>query len=370
MKSDLPSEHITRNKNVRTRLKEKRVDVLLVLNTTNIRYLCGYTGEFAALLVFKKSSYLITHYRNDVKAERDTTGCTIHPIVRDGLLHPNDVIVEAAKIISDHKAKTIAVDSGLDHQRFFNIRNQLKPHKLIQTDIVEGCRSIKSDYEIKMLKKAQKEAEKILHQFLNEIKPGLSEKQLHFKLLSLIYENAQLDGPSFLPIIASGESAWTIHSYYTDRKLKKNDSVIIDMGVKYQGYCSDMTRTIFIGKPTAKKQKVYTIVAKSLKAAEEKIKSGIFNHSADKASRDIIIKSGYGEYYSHGLGHSIGMDNHEAPYLSYVKKRQILEKNMLFTIEPGIYLKGEFGVRIEDTVLVSKTGCENITHFPKELLII
>jgi len=370
MKFDLTSEHITRNRNVRTKLKEKKVDGLLVLNSTNIRYLCGYTGEFAALLVFKKKSYLITHYRNDIKAAHDTTGCTIHTVVRDGLLHPNDIILEAKKIISDHKVKTIAVDSGLDHQRFLNIRNQLKPLKTIQTDIVEECRSIKSNYEIRMLKFAQKASEKILNRFLETIKPGLSEKHLHFKMLSLIYENDQLDGPSFLPIIASGESAWTIHSYYSDRKIKKNDSVIIDMGVRYQGYCSDMTRTIFIGKPTGKKQIVYSIVAQALKAAEGKIKPGILNHSADKASRDVIIKSGFGEYYSHGLGHSIGLDNHEAPYLSYVKKRQIIKENMLFTIEPGIYIKGEFGVRIEDIVLVTETGCENITHFPKELLII
>jgi Xaa-Pro aminopeptidase len=369
-KYDIELEIKSRVKKLCLALKAKNIEGMLVLDPTNIRYLSGFTGEFAVLLVLKNKTYLITHYRNIPRAEREAKIASIKPVFSENLLTPDDLIKTVAKQISAQKIATIALDSGITYQRLLSVRKLIRPVNVIELSDIEKCRMVKSDYEIHLLIQAQVAAEKIMNQFLSEIKPGVSEKFLHHYLLSLIYKNEKLDGPSFLPVIASGESAWGIHSYYTNRKIRKNDSIVIDMGVKYQGYCSDMTRTVFLGKPTSQMKKVYQIVSEAQLAAESKLRSGIYNHSADFASRKVIENAGYLKNFSHGLGHSIGLCVHEAPYLSYVKKRQILKENMMFTIEPGIYIQGKFGVRIEDTVLLTESGCKNITHFPKSLLII
>ncbi len=351
-------------------LKNKNIEGMLVLDSINIRYLSGFTGEFAVLLVLDHKTHLITHYRNIPRAERESRVDSIKPVFSEDLLTPDDLIKSLAKEICGQKITTMAVDSGITHQRLLSIRKSIKPVNVIELSEIEQCRMVKSDFEIHLLKQAQKASEKIMHQFLNEIKPGVSEKWLHHRLLSLIYQNDELDGPSFLPIIASGESAWGIHSYYTDRQIRKNDCIVIDMGVKYRGYCSDMTRTVFLGKPTSQMKAVYQIVLDARSVAESTLKPGIFNHRADLAARKVFEQAGYLKNFSHGLGHSIGLCVHEAPYLSYVKKRQLLKENMLFTIEPGVYLQDQFGVRIEDTVLLTESGCKNITQFPKNLTII
>ncbi len=364
------TETASRIKQLRKEFAKRGLEGVIVFDSLNIRYLSGFTGEFALMLIAEKGCFLILHHRNIPRAERETSNCEIIPIESEELIHPDDLLAKAFEISHAHEITELGVDPSLSHERLLAIRKKARPIKIKISDCVEACRQIKSSYEIKMISKAQIEAEEILRRFINEIKPGKSERQLHHLLLRMIHENELLEGPSFLPIIASGESGWGIHSYYTERKIRKNDSVIIDMGVKYKGYCSDMTRTVFIGKPTSKMKVVYEAVLEAQKAVEAVVKPGMYNHSVDAAAREVIGDSGFSPFFSHGLGHSIGMSVHEGPYLSYVKKREIIRENMVFTLEPGIYLQNKFGVRIEDIVALTDSGCKNLTGFPKEILVI
>ncbi len=357
-----------RIKAVQDLLIKKRMDGIITLNSDDIRYLSGYTGEFALMLVLVDKALLITHFRNDEKIEKEVSGCQVSFVKSDKLLTPKDLYQHMKIHLQNEEVGYMAIEEGVSHSDLLALRKCLKPIKLKCIGIIASCRMIKSEYEIMLLKKSQDINEKILKDFLPQIIPGKTEKQLHHELLSLIYADHDLEGPSFLPIIASSESAWTIHSYYTNRKLKKGDSVIIDMGVKYNGYCSDMTRTVFLGTPKTQQKEVYNLVLKSQNAAMVVTKAGVYNHTVDNAARKIIEDGGYGIFFSHGLGHSIGMGLHEAPYLSYVKKRKRLMENMIFTIEPGIYIKKKFGVRIEDMIIIKKNSFENITHFTKEII--
>ncbi|HAK47120.1 MAG TPA: hypothetical protein DCO79_14535 [Spirochaeta sp.] len=347
---------------------QEGIDCFIVQDSDNIRYLSGYTGEFAILILFQDSICLISHYRNNQKIKREVVGIDIELVETGQLIQHNDLIAAAKKLILDKKAGNIAVEDHLSYQSVLDLRKTFKPIKVKLSDLIEKLRMIKSEYEIQLLETAQRKAENILDQFLPMLKPGQTEKHYHHQLLRLIYDDVQLEGPSFLPIIASSESSWTIHPYYTDRVLRKGDSVVIDMGVFYQGYCSDMTRTVFLGAPSTRQEAVYNIVLEAQNEAESTIKPGILNHTVDASARKVISQAGYGEYFSHGLGHGIGLNTHEAPFLSYQKKRCLLRQGMTFSIEPGIYIENEFGVRIEDMVIVTETGCRNLTHYTKEII--
>jgi Xaa-Pro aminopeptidase len=244
----------------------------------------------------------------------------------------------------------------------------LAPHEVVASRAIDLARQIKSEAEIALLRQSQKLNEAVLTAVLPKIRPGMSERAAQGMILAEIAGREELDGYSFAPIVAAGSNAWEIHHLPDSTLLEKGDMVIIDLGVVFQGYASDMTRTICLGKPTARMREIYKCVALAQERAFNLVKPGVTNHELDTVTREVISQAGHGRGYTHGLGHSIGLETHDpGPNLSQRAAEVPLKAGMTLTIEPGIYLEGEFGVRLEDTIVVRPGGHENLTNQSLEL---
>lgn len=245
--------------------------------------------------------------------------------------------------------------------------DQELPCTLIDTQVIlTDLRGVKTLEEQQNMKAAQKIAETAFTETLNFIKVGRTEQEI---AAFLTYEMAKRGGlePSFSLIVASGPNSSRPHAVPTDRQIQTGEFVTIDFGCKYKGYCSDTTRTVAVGTVTDEMKKVYNLTLKAQKTALSQIKAGQTGGEMDKFARDVICEAGYGEYFTHSLGHSVGIEVHERPNLWSGELNQ-LPVGVVCSVEPGIYIAGKFGVRIEDVVILTAEGCENITTLPKELL--
>jgi len=350
-----------RFKVVRKNMSDEGLDGLLVTDLNDIRYLCGHYHEGTRLLITPHAQYLFTVYRGMQRA--------IERSVNVDIADPREIDGTLQAVASEHNLKLIGVHNSVSHTAFLELRKQLKPARLKISRAVSEARSIKYPRELRLLEKAQQEAEKIFDKFIGEIKPGLTEYYLYNRLIQIILDNSTLEGPAFDPIISSKLSSWTFHSRYTQRKITKNDCIIIDMGVKYRGYCSDMTRTVFLGKPTRRMREAYSVVGEALERSIDLTQAGVNGSFVAEACAEYMQAQGHP--LGNGLGHGLGLDVHDfpVPALSPANK-QPLRENMVITIEPGCYYQKEFGIRIEDIVIVTKTGCRNITNITKELIIL
>jgi Xaa-Pro aminopeptidase len=227
---------------------------------------------------------------------------------------------------------------------------------------------IKNEQEIKSISKAAALGDRCFSHILGFIKPGMSEKQVAAEIERFLYANGA-EGLAFDTISVSGERSCLPHGEPSDKIIEKGEFLTLDFGAVIDGYCGDMTRTIAIGFVTQEMRKVYDIVLEAQLAAVDFIKAGVRCFDADKVARDIIINAGYGEYFPHGLGHGVGTLVHEAPTLNS-KSEEVLEKDMVVTIEPGIYIPDKFGVRIEDLAIVTDFGIINKVESMKELIIL
>jgi Xaa-Pro dipeptidase len=237
-------------------------------------------------------------------------------------------------------------------------------------DIMASLRLIKDAEEISYLKKVGEITDAALYDATEYIKPGMTERQILNYILESFAKNGADDlGKDAWGIIAKSENAAVPHYSKMDCSLKTGDSLIMDVGCKYKGYNSDVTRTVFIGEPDEERRKVYEIVKEAQQAGIDIVRPGVRACEVDKAVRDVVEKAGYGAQFFHRTGHGIGLAIHEEPYITSTNQT-ILKEGMAFSIEPGIYLHGKFGVRIEDIVVVTATGCEIMTKFPKTLTVI
>lgn len=346
---------------VRQNMRDEGADGLVVSDPSDVRYLCGHEHESLQLLVTPRSQYLVTVLRGIQRAQERSVGFTI--------VDPERTRGGLQALVKKHKLRTLGVNGRLSHAQFLDLRKRMRPTKLKLSNAVSDARAVKSPGEIKLLRRAQREAERIFDVFVGLIEPGLTELHLHNRLIQLILDNESLEGPSFEPIVSSGASSWTFHSRCTNRKLRKTDCIIIDMGVRCQGYCSDMTRTVFLGKPTKRMCEVYGIVHEAQQRAIDAIRAGAMGGDVSAAAWDFVRQAGYA--HGHGLGHGLGLETHDYPIPGLAPaNKQPLQANMVLTVEPGIYIKDAFGVRIEDTVVVTRGGCENITRASKELTVI
>lgn len=225
----------------------------------------------------------------------------------------------------------------------------------------------KTEEEIKKLEIASKIADDCFEYICEKIKIGMSEKEVATLMDEYMLANGA-ESLSFDTIVGSGVNSAQIHSTPTDKKIENGDIVLLDFGCKYQGYCSDISRTIFIGDITDEQKEIYNIVLNSQVIAVERITSGILCSEADKISRDIIKNKGYD--FAHALGHGVGKEVHESPVISYKNEEDILENNMVFTIEPGIYIENKFGIRIEDTVVLENGKVRVLNKVTKDIIII
>lgn len=343
---------------------------LLVTNKSNIAYLTGFTGSSGFLLVSKLKTKFFTDSRYIERAKYTVPKfIELSDITR---LWKNEKLLKDSwqKSLKSLHIKTIDFDAN-------NLTiNQFKKFKKISPKIkfkeslplIENLRSQKDETEISLIKRSQAINEKTFLMIKKVIQHGLAKNKpikeidLVWEIKRLGYQNGAED-ISFEPIVAFGKNSSMPHHKSGDTKLKKGDVVLIDMGMKYKGYCSDMTRVIFTKVPTKEQKQVFETVLQAHKNALQKTKPGLVEQKIDSLAREHITEKGYGENFGHGTGHGVGLDIHESPNLSE-KGKQKIKKNMVITIEPGVYLEGKFGVRIENMALVTKTGLKNLTSLP------
>ena len=233
---------------------------------------------------------------------------------------------------------------------------------------ISGFRAVKEEWELNLMRKAQDITDKAFAEVLTKIKVGMTELELQAELIYCLLKNGA-SGLAFDPIVVSGPKTSMPHGVPGERIIQSGDFITFDFGALYQGYCADMTRTVAVGYATEEMKKVYETVLEAHKAGLAVTKAGMKGKEIDAAARKVITDAGYGEYFGHGYGHCLGLEVHEAPSCSPAGDR-VMEVNMISSAEPGIYLPGQFGVRIEDVVIFKEDGCENITHSPKNLIIV
>ena len=251
---------------------------------------------------------------------------------------------------------------------FLRFEKDLDAQLIPYSDKINSPRAVKESWELDRIRAAQEITDRSFSEVLTRIKAGMTEKQLQAELIYCLYKNGG-EGLSFDPIVVSGPNTSLPHGVATDRVIREGDFITMDFGVVYGGYCSDMTRTVAGGHATDEMVNVYETVLAAQKAGIAMSKPGVTGSRIDGAARQVIADAGYGAYFGHGYGHCIGMECHEMPSCS--PSGQVpMEAGMVSSAEPGIYLPGKFGVRIEDLVIFTEDGCENITNSPKNLIIL
>lgn len=340
-------------------------DAALITSDINRRYFTGMKSSAGMVLLFKECAYLIIDFRYIEKARKTVENCIV--------LEQENLTEQINGLMKKHNAKSLAVESmdmTLSKMSFFE--KKFPYIKFIKSDELSNniydMRTVKSAEEIEKIQIAQQIAEKAFDEILGFISPGVTEREISLKLDSCMLENG-VEGLSFETIALAGANTSMPHGVPGNYKVKNGDFVLMDFGAVYDGYHSDMTRTVCVGQPTEKMERIYNIVLNAQLKALEKIKSGITGSTLDGYARDIIECEGYGDFFGHSLGHGVGMEIHEFPTASS-KSETILKENMIVTIEPGIYLPGEFGVRIEDFVVVTENSHQNLTKCPKKLIIL
>lgn len=358
-------------------IKEK-LDGVILTDGYNIHYLSGYKGHTGCMLVLHEKKYILTdsRYTEQVGLEASDFECV--DIGLDGYSKCiNNIIQNKSKESNDKSSnETSRFKLGFENEHI-----SYKQYKAFSDafgefvelvpldDKLNKLRMLKDEYEIECIAKAESIGDKAFSHMLEFIQEGLTEKQIALEL-EYVMKSLGADGLSFDTIAASGPNSSLPHAVPTDRKLQDGDFLTMDFGCIYKGYCSDMTRTVFIGEnPTEKQMEVYTVVLKAQREALKLVKPGAKCSDIDACARKIISDAGYGEYFGHGLGHSVGLYIHEEPRCSR-KCDTILEAGMTMTIEPGIYLPGEFGVRIEDLVVVTEDGYKNLASSEKNLFLL
>jgi Xaa-Pro aminopeptidase len=342
-------------------MKIKRGEGYLITDTSNIRYLSGFHGTSAQVLLTRKKIYLLTDPRYFREAKKN--------------LPKNMTAVKVTKSFADSLDRIIGKDKirivffeekATSYRQYGQLKKTLKKVSLKpQSDLVENLRMEKSPREIRVITRAQRITEKIFLEMRKNLKAGKTELQIAQEIMGLAYEYGA-DEVSFPPIIAFGSNSGVPHHLSGERKLKKGDVILVDIGMKYKGYCSDMTRMIFTAKPTPLQEKIYNTVLAAQESAIKKLKAGVKGTDADGFARSIIKKAGYGGNFNHSLGHGVGLQIHELPSLSNHFGQPIPDRSVV-TVEPGIYLEKSFGVRIEDMVLVKGKKAQIITKIPKSI---
>lgn len=343
----------------------KKADAVLITSDINRRYFTGMKSSAGFIVAFPEKAYLIIDFRYIEKAKSTALNCEV--------IEQEVIFEQITDLMKKHRAKNIAVESmDLTVHRLELFKSKMPEIEFITTDELSSCiydiRIIKTEDEIEKIQKAQEIAENAFEKILDFIRPGVSEREIALKLDSLMLENGA-EALSFETIALTGKNTSMPHGVPSDSKVQKGDFVLMDFGAVYDGYHSDMTRTVCVGQPTDKMKKIYNIVLEAQLKALDSVKSGITGSELDKAARQYIEDNGYGGAFGHSLGHGVGMEIHEYPNASS-KSKTVLKPNMVVTIEPGIYLPSEFGVRIEDFVVVTEKSCQNLTKCPKKMIIL
>lgn len=341
------------------------VDAMLLTSTANSYYVSSFSCDGGFILVTADAAVLATDFRYLEECQRKVKGC---------------ILVSNAKtaypeILADYVAQwnihNLGYETSMAVSTFRTYEKALAERDVCWTEadsIPFDLRRVKDAEEIRRITAAQRIAEAALERLLTVLRPGMTERQAATEL-DYYVRCFGADGPGFTTIAVSGENGSLCHGRPTDRVLRKGDFLTLDFGAVLNGYRSDMTRTVAIGEPDEEMKRVYDIVLRAQKAAIAYAKAGVIGKDMDMAARRIIIGEGYGDYFGHGTGHGVGIMIHDTDGCS-PRNERALPAGTVTSVEPGIYLPGRFGVRIEDMVLLNENGCENLTLSPKELIVL
>ena len=342
-----------------------RADAFLVTHRPDVTYLSGFSGEDSALLFGGGWAVLVTDFRFAEQAPQECPGAEIHVRART---HPLEV--ETAKLFKRRDLRHLAVQGDhLTVSRHTTLKRALRSRKLVPvSDVLLDVRAVKDESEIRTIRRAVRIAEGAFRDMLRRGAKhfvGKSERELAGELDGRM-RVAGADRSAFDTIVAAGPNGSRCHHLPSSRRVRKGDGILFDWGADYRGYHSDMTRVVFVGPVAPRMQEVYEIVLEAHDRAVNAIRTGVLTRSVDCAARDFISRAGFGSEFGHGLGHGIGLEIHEQPRLAATSTGR-LRRDMVVTVEPGIYLPGVGGVRIEDDILVTREGPVRLNTLPRDL---
>jgi Xaa-Pro aminopeptidase len=349
-------------KHIAAQLEARGLDAVLISSEPGEFYAVGFRGEGFALILPDRCWYSTdSRYIEAAEKIKDVELICISP--------DKGHVAYTKEHIAETEIRRLGIeDAYMSVAQYNELRGAIPAEvKFVPaSELISELRASKDEEEIACMRQAQDITDRAFREILNFIKPGVTEKEVAARLTYLqmsfgAYKN------SFDPIVASGPNGSMPHAIPTDRTIQSGEFVTMDFGAVFGGYCSDMTRTVCVGRPTGEMEKVYSTVLEAQLAGIKAARAGVIGMEVHKAAADVIAKAGYGEYFGHGFGHSLGIEIHEPPYANGRFKFPIPE-NALISAEPGIYLPGRFGVRIEDVLIYKNGGCEDITASPKELI--
>ena len=356
----VPTE--TRIQRLSQQLDQLDADAMLITNEINVRYLSGFTGDSSYLLVQRDKTTILSdrRYETQIASECPTVVAAVRP--------PSQPLIELSEsVIKEASAKRLVIESAdLSLQSFRELEDRLPGFRLIETDgLVETLRMVKDAGEIEIIRRSTEIAQRAFQSVTLRLTPRWTEREIAFEL-EAVMRSLGADGVSFAPIVGAQPSGALPHYRPGEVAIGDAPSLLIDWGASYAGYASDLTRTLHRDRASDAFRRGYEAVLQAQLAAIDAIQPGVSAQEVDAAARDSLVKAGLGDAFKHGLGHGIGLQIHEAPRLSSISE-DTLQAGMVVTVEPGVYFEGEFGIRIEDDVLVTDAGCEVLSTLPKGL---
>lgn len=352
---------------LRSKFEEFDVEALMITGMWNIRYLSGFTGSNGVLLITKDEKILVTDYRYYEQAGQQTNFEIVLHAGHTG--HKGKIFEEVANQANLRKLKKIGFEESHISFGFHRNLQLMLDGDLISTfDVIESIRMIKTPAEIEKMREASRITDEAYVHITSFIKVGMTELGVAEELGRFIKDQGG-GSTGFPPIVASGIRSSLPHGRATDKIIEKGEMITIDFGANYQGYWADISRTVAVGEPSDKMKEIQKVVLNSFNNCVENIKPGMQDTEVDALMREYLIETGYNEQSGTGTGHGIGLEVHEKPLFS-VQKDKVLEKGMIITVEPGVYLPGIGGARVEDVLLITDDGCEVLTPSTKELIII
>ncbi len=348
---------------IAAKLPEYGLDAMLITSESGERYALGFHGE-GLLLITRDEAHYTTDGRYIEAAQEQITGARVSLITAQ-----NGHLAQARAYLEEKGLHNVGFESGAmtvdAHHRY----TQELPCILTPAQtLLDELRASKDEAELAVMRHAQEITDEAFKAILNFIRPGLTEREIAARL---VYELMRHGGEkvSFDPIVAAGPNGSKPHAVPGDQVVDTGMFITMDFGCKVEGYCSDMTRTVALGQPTPEMEKVYAAVLSAQKAGINTARAGVTGREVDEAARRCLREAGYEAYFTHSFGHSLGIDIHEAPNAS-PNEHRTLPVGAVISAEPGVYLPGRFGVRIEDVLVLNENGCEDITHSPKDLIVL
>jgi Xaa-Pro aminopeptidase len=352
-----------RIRSLRTVLEKKQCDAFITSFMPHLRYLTGFSGSNGLCIITHAKVFFLTDFRYKEQIRSEV-------VCSRSFITSGELIEKAAeeKLLSGCKRVGVEKDY-LSLAQYSHLRKHFRSVRFVPTsELIEQLTSRKTEDEILLITKAVAITDAVFEEIVKMLKTGVSELDISAEI-SYLHKKHGAEKDSFEPIVVSGVRGSLPHGRPSSKKIKAGEFVTLDLGCFYNGYCSDLTRTVAVGQPSREAQKVYKIVLEAQRKAIDFARSGIEAKSLDRMARSDIHTNGYGKYFGHGLGHGIGLQIHEFPRVS-ARSTHTLQSGNVITVEPGIYLPGKFGVRIEDDVVIRDGKCEVLTGSPKSLIIV